>query len=43
MFCANPGLYEESDEEDGSGTDDMIVRQAEGARVGGRMLCALDR
>lgn len=42
MFCANPGLYEDSDEED-NGTDDMIVRQAEGARVGGRMLCALDR
>lgn len=41
MFCENPSLYEDSDDEEG--TDDMIVRQAEGARVGGRMLCALDR
>eukprot|EP00903_Cladosiphon_okamuranus_P013767 g12814.t1 len=41
MFCANPGLYEDSEDED-NGADDMIVKQAEGARVGGRMLCALD-
>eukprot|EP00904_Undaria_pinnatifida_P000516 jgi/Undpi1/10465/HiC_scaffold_29.g12915.m1 len=39
LFCSNPGLFEDSDEEEG--TDDMIVRQAEGARAGGRMLCAL--
>lgn len=37
----NPELFEDSDEEDGA--DDMIVKQAEGARVGGRMLCALSR
>lgn len=41
MFCANPGLYEDSDDEEDA--DDMIVRQAEMARVGGRALCALDR
>ncbi|CAM9601447.1 unnamed protein product, partial [Laminaria digitata] len=40
LFCSNPGLFEDSDEEEG--TDDMIIRQAEGARVGGRMLCALE-
>ncbi|CAM9650061.1 unnamed protein product, partial [Ectocarpus sp. 13 AM-2016] len=40
MFCANPGLYEDSDDEEDA--DDMIVRQAEMARVGGRALCALD-
>ena len=34
-------MFEDSDEEEG--TDDMIVRQAEGARAGGRMLCALKR
>lgn len=41
LFCMNPELYEDSDDEEG--TDDLIVRQAEGARIGGRMLCALTR
>ena len=41
LFCSNPGLFEDSDEEEG--TDDVITRQAEGARVGGRTLCALQR
>lgn len=53
MFSTNPELEEDSDGESkggeegrdssSSGTNDLIVRQAEGARVGGRMLCALDR
>lgn len=41
MFCANPHLYPDDDAEDN--VNDTIVRQAEGARAGGRMLCSLER
>lgn len=46
MFSKNPDLCDDGDDDNegaGDNTDDLIVRQAEGARVGGRMLCALDR
>lgn len=42
LFCENPDMFEDIDEEDG-GADNVIVRQAEAARMGGRMLCALKR
>lgn len=43
MFCKHPEWYETVDNPGGKGVDDMIVRQAEGARAGGRKLCTLER
>lgn len=41
LFCTSPDMFGASDDEDGA--DNYIARQAEGARTGGRQLCALNR
>lgn len=43
LFCQNPEWYGGNDEVEKNGVDDMMVRQAEGARAGGKKLSSLER